>query len=229
MSIVVKRSDGTVSLNDRESFLRLAQEGDVSSVSTSNSSSDGTVYNYEVQVPAPVANNAFLLFIKSDGDKISRTEKATFSSSTMTFKFTSTADVNKKYIYFAPYSFDLYTTDTSFGAKVFDSAGTVMYDSRIQECIFRDSALIKGPGTTSSHIATPAAWYSVNTFPIGFSYESIAPTALELGYWSYQQISDTAVEVSRMKFVSIVPDTFPQQPFTQSSIPDSNIILLEKN
>lgn len=229
MSILVNRADGTVSLNDRENFLRLAQEGDVSSISTSNSSSDGTVYNYEISLPAPVANNAFLLFIKSDGDKISRIEKPDFSSSTMTFKFTSTSDVQKKYIYFAPYSFDSYTANTSFGAKVFNSSGTVMYDSRIEECIFRDSALIKGPGTTSSHVATTSAWYSINTFPIGFSYESIAPTALEGGYWSYQQISDTTVEVSRMKFVTTVPDTFPQQPFTQSSIPDSNIILLEKN
>lgn len=224
MSIEVKRSDGTVSLNDREKCLRLVQEGAVTSFDSEGDAAENiTMYKYQVTVPAPIDNEVFILFIKSDFDKVTRTESISISGSTAIITFWSSANTSKEYKYFAPYSFDTFSTSTDYGAVIYSQSGELIYDSRVKECVLKDFFTVSDRGTTSTHLSTATAWYSLNLFPIDVDVVPTNTPGLSLAIFSsYRQISSTEVE--------IVPTAFgvsSSNPTTVSNQPDTNMVLLD--
>jgi len=223
MSFEVFRNDGSVSLNDRENCLRLVQEGSVTGTAFGQDfETASTMYEYKITVPRPIDDNVFLLFIKSDFDKITRHRNVEFTQNEANVYFLSTANIVKEYKYFAPFSFGSFSTETDFGATIFDENGVLIYDTRVPECKIKDTFPVGDATQTVSHAAVGTAWYSLNLFPVDFSVvPSGQPSNNIIILKSFQQLSSTSLEINVSAFLIATNRT------TQALAPVCPMILLD--
>lgn len=166
MSVKVIRDDGSEALNDRESVMRLFEEGFVSSDGTTNDTDNKTWYQYDITIPSSILGQPFLVFIKSDMDEMISSPSGAGADY---FRFFSEININKEYKIFSPIFFGSYATGSSHGAQFFDENGILVYDSRVPEAVYKDSVVFSEQFQTRTHVASSPAWYSMNTvkFPAG--------------------------------------------------------------
>jgi len=164
------RQDGTEALNEREPFLRLYEEGEISPTGTIQEYDTGsTWYEYTINIPQDVQGKTFMVFFKSDYDGFFCT------SGNNTFTLTSELNTTKKYKIYADYSFDSYNVSTDYGVKIFNSSGDVSYDSRVKEAVYLDHFVYAFSYDSNefeifSHESVSETWYSVSTLIIPVVY-----------------------------------------------------------
>lgn len=199
MSILIKNQNDDTLINDRDDYLRLVEQGQLSNDGTVT---EGGLYFYSVTVPLFGSNDPFILAVKSDFDRIVPLPPEDGNNS-QTISFYSSSSGPKDYKYFSKFSFGSFTTETGQGIQVFKEDGSLSYDSRIPEAKHIDSLVIVTPSSNTvnftqniTHNEASPAWYSVNTFPHNFSFFPDSPSFRVVILRSFQQISSTETEIN---------------------------------
>lgn len=157
--MIIKRVDGTVALNERESFFRFFDGGTISSSSSFQDINSNNLYLYNIPVPLEIKSTAFMLFVKSDFDEM----YCSYQGGD-TFDLVSRQDILKEYRIYTDISFGLYPKETDYGMILFDETGSVIYDSRVREAVYKDNFNFNSNFGTLSHATVSSAWYSMSTF-----------------------------------------------------------------
>lgn len=221
MSFELFRANGSVSLNDREDCLRLIDEGSVTGTFFQRDLQDDIdMFEYKVTLQRPIDDTVFLFFLQSDFDKITRHRPVEFNANQIDLYFLSSKNITKNYKYFAPFSFDTFSTSTDFGAQIFDGSGNLIYDTRVPECKLKDTFIVGDSGTSSSHVSDSNAWYSLNLFPVDIS---VVPS--EFGsifvLKSFEQQTSTSVKIDVAAFQA------GPNPTTTATAPNVPMVLLD--
>jgi len=160
MSILVKRQDESVALNEREPFLRLYEEGSVGAVSSYNFQ-EGPMYEYQIDIPSDVQGKSLFVFVKSDFDFMFAIDNQ--ADDRTKFVFQSSSNISKLYRIYADYSLGSFTSTTDYGAVIYSESSELIYDSRIAEAVYKDSFIFDNNLSSFSHASSNPAWYSLNT------------------------------------------------------------------
>ena len=212
MSIKITRPDGTESLNEREPFLRLYDEGQITPTSTTQDLDGATWYRYNVPIPSDIQGKTIIVFFKSDFDE--------FFCEAENNEFTLTSRINtlKSYKIYANYSFESYSVPTNYGAKILSPSGNVLYDSRVPEAVYLDHFITTEQGGPYSHNSVSEAWYSVSTFTpfptfaCGPAVGSNLQFRTLIARATLKQVSSTQVESSDFVYNQIIPGCLNSSP-----------------
>lgn len=195
MAIQITRQDGTEALNDREPFLRLYQEGQVTPSGGGVEDVDDNFWNeYVIPIPPDIQGKTIFVFVKSDF------EEFFCQTDSDNFAFYTKQNLTKDYKIYANYSFENYTVSTGYGAKIFDPNGNVVYDSRVPEAVYLDHFVVTENGGPYYHTSVSEAWYSVSTYSARFHLQCGTSGSVPGGFISrfliqtLQQVSSTEVQ-----------------------------------
>lgn len=157
---------GNVALTDASRSMKLSGSGSVSYFDKTNTD----IYKYRVNITVPDASKPFLFCVKSDYDYLtlgtSDYDPSLTGPQNINFEFLSSISGPKDYRLYTTFDFEQYTASSDYGMKLFDSSGTISYDSRVPEAVLEDVLNVGASDGIITHSSVSTPFYAINLFPV---------------------------------------------------------------